>query len=763
MKKIKEIIANLSIEEKVALTTGIDNWQTKAFEQYDVPSLVMSDGPHGMRKEQVDENNKNIFNSVPATCFPTASLLACSFDKDLAKLMGEALGEESIEQNVDVVLGPGINIKRSPLCGRNFEYFSEDPLLSGELGAAYINGVQSKGVGTSVKHFFANSQEYRRVTSSSEVDERTLREMYLTNFEIAVKKGKPWTVMAAYNKINGVFATENTAYNEHVLYGEWGFDGSIVSDWGATHDRVKALQGGTALTMPSDKEHHAQIVEAVKKDKDLEKVLDINCKRLLELAQKAKLKKKNQEKIHDSMEVAQKIVEESLVLLKNEEVLPLRRDQKVTFIGQFAKEPRYQGSGSSRVNSINLIPAKVAAEDYPNVDFCQGYLEDDEKSEPLLKEAVSAAKTSDVAVLFVGLPESFESEGYDRPHMKLPDSHNELIKAVAEVNSRTIVVLHNGAPVEMPWADDVEAIIETYLGGDAVGKGVVNVLFGETNPSGRLAESFPYKLEDNPSYLFYKGERDIVEYREGVFVGYRYYETKKADVRYPFGYGLSYTNFEYSNLSVEKEADSEIVNVSVKVTNTGQREGKEVVQLYVSPHKGVIIRPTKELKAFDKLSLLPNETKEVKFSLDNRAFSYWSLENNDWAIETGKYDIIIGKNSRDDILFETIELAGNEQGDMELTELSTIGDLINNSKGQAYWNEISPRFFEAVVASGFAEETNDTEPVSAEQLKDQKDAEMYSVLMSLPISTLSQMIPGYGISKLKEDLDKINKDDWRLY
>ncbi len=764
MTKIKDIIKELTINEKVELTTGINNWETKALENHGIPSIVMSDGPHGIRKEQISETNKNIFNSVPATAFPTASLAACSFDKELMTLMGEALGNDALEQKVDILLGPGVNTKRSPLCGRNFEYYSEDPLLSGELAAAYINGVQSKGVGTSLKHFFANSQEFRRVTASSNADERTLRELYLTNFEIAVKKGKPWTVMPAYNKINGVFATENTEYNENLLYESWGYDGCLISDWGASHERLKSLKGGTAITMPSDKENNERISLVVKNDKELENIVDKNCERILNLGLKVNNKKISSTNSLDSLAIAQKVVEESLVLLKNNDgILPLSSNKKIAFIGQFAKVPRAQGGGSSHVNSIRVISAIEAVKDITDVAFSKGYLEDGSTSSELITEAIKTAKENEQVVLFVGLPETSEREGVDRTHMNLPEGHNELINAVTEVNSNVIVVLHNGAPVEMPWADKVQGIIETYLGGDAVGQGVVNAIFGIVNPSGRLAESFPYKLEDNPSYLFYRGELDNVEYREGVFVGYRYYETKKMPVRYPFGHGLSYTSFSYSNLVIEKDENNDLVNVSVSVKNTGNLAGKEVVQLYVSPSKGVIIRPIKELKGFEKIDLNPNEIKTVSFSLDRRAFSYWNMDTNDWGVETGDYSIIIGKNANEVILQDTINITGDATINSELTPLSSIGQLFESKKGLEYWNNISDRFIQASSELGYSDSNEESDTSLEEQFEEQNGSEVHDLFLSLPLVTISQIISDYSSEDLQNDLDKINEDDWRLY
>nr|WP_177031123.1 glycoside hydrolase family 3 C-terminal domain-containing protein [Paenibacillus sp. 276b] len=764
--KIKEIVFNMTLEEKAALTSGLDNWFTKGVGRLGVPKLQLADGPHGLRIEPILSEDSNVFNSKPAVCFPTGSLLASSFDTQLVEEVGEALAVECLAEGVDVILGPSINTKRSPLCGRNFEYMSEDPLLAGELGAAYINGVQSKGVGTSVKHFFANSQEHRRVTSSSNADERTLRELYLTNFEIVIKKSQPWTVMTSFNKINGTFASEHTKYIEDMLYTEWGFNGFVVSDWGAVHNRVEAAKGGTALTMPADTKNDYKLVEAVRCGELDEKQLDTLCERIIEVTYRAKDGKVKQERdFEKSLDRAQKAAEQSIVLLKNDALLPISSEKKVAFIGKYAEAPRYQGGGSSHIKSYKIISALDAVKKITEVTYVQGYVDNQEQTdEVLLAEAIEVAKAVDVVVVFAGLPESFESEGYDRNHMRMPTCQNILIEAVAAVNPNTIVVLQNGSPVEMPWAEQVKGIIETYLGGDAAGAATVNILYGKVNPSGRLAETVPNKLEDNPSHLFYFGENDNVEYREGVFVGYRYYETKKCDVLFPFGYGLSYTTFEYSNLKLSHatlDSETETLTVSVDVTNNGKVEGKEVVQLYVAPHKGVIIRPVKELKGFSKVSLKPGETETVIFVLDKRSFAYWNIELNGWHVESGKYDIVIGKNARDEVLKHETIVNGVKLFTGKLTELSTIGDLIALPKGAAYWEEIQPRFIEGAIKSGFAKES-DIEQAQSNQLGEATDSNT-QVLFSLTLNMLCFVIPDYTDEDLLTVLEELNKKDWRTY
>lgn len=660
MTEIKKLISELTLEEKAGLTSGKDCWMTKAIERLGIGSARTSDGPHGLRADDYSRPDRK---TMPAVCFPTAVTTAASFDRDILYEMGRELGKECQAYGVDVLLGPGVNMKRSPLCGRNFEYFSEDPYLAGELGAAFVNGVQSEGVGTSLKHFFANSQETRRFTSSSEIDERTIREIYLSAFENVVKKAQPWTVMASYNKVNGTHSTANRYYLDEVLRKEWGFEGLVVSDWCATHDRPGAILAGTDLTMPAEDTDN-QIVEAVKNGTLPEEALDLCCERVLELVFKSE-RNRRRDTVCD-LEAAHNLAREyaagSIVLLKNsDKILPLENcpERKIAFIGAFAETPRFQGGGSSHIESAKVTSALDAAKEAgidvsyaPAYDPVTGRTDD-----KLFYDALSLANSSDVAVLFIGLPDSMEYEGGDRAHMRLPRDHDRLVNAVCAVNPNTVVVLHNGSPVEMPWVDQPKGILEAYLGGEAVGGAVVDILFGKVNPSGRLAESFPKKLEDNPSYLYYIGEGDRVTYNEGVFIGYRYYETKKQDVLFPFGYGLSYTEFEYSNLRVDRwEYDGkDELSVSVDVKNVGNRAGKEVVQLYVAPKKVEIIRPTRELKEFAKVRLEPQETKTVTFKLSKRAFAYWDTDLHGWNIEEGEAEIQICRDSHTPLLSKTVK------------------------------------------------------------------------------------------------------------
>jgi beta-glucosidase len=691
---VKELVSQMTLEEKAGMCSGADFWHLKGVERLGIPSVMVTDGPHGLRKQDQSGDHLGINDSVKAVCFPTASALACSFDRDLLFELGKALGEECQAEDVSVILGPGANIKRSPLCGRNFEYFSEDPYLSSEMAASHISGVQSQNVGTSLKHFAANNQEHRRMTASSEVDERTLREIYLASFEGAVKKGRPWTVMCSYNRINGVYASENHRLLTEILRDEWGFDGYVVSDWGAVNDRVEGLKAGLDLEMPSSGGvNDALIVKAVKEGKLDEKNLDKAVERILTIIFRYVENKKNinsyDKKAHH--ELARKISSECMVLLKNDGILPLKKKSKIAFIGKFAASPRYQGGGSSHINSFMVSNALESASGIAEISYAKGYeTAEDIIDENLIKEAVDVAKAAEVAVIFAGLPDKFESEGYDREHMSMPNCQNKLIDEICKVQPNTVIVLHNGSPIEMPWIDKVKAVLEVYLGGQAVGEATVDVLFGDKNPCGKLAESFPKRLEDNPSYLFFKGEKDRVEYREGVFVGYRYYDKKNIDVLFPFGHGLSYTTFEYSDLKLNRKEmlDTETLSVSVKVKNTGKVAGKEIVQLYVKNAKSIAIRPEKELKGFKKIELAPGEEKTVSFVLDKRAFAYYNTEISDWHVPTGTYQILIGKSSRDIVLSEDVLVKSTSKIPVKLSLTSTIGDAMEIPEAKPFIKEL---------------------------------------------------------------------------
>lgn len=683
---VKELVKQMTVEEKAGLCSGQDFWHTKAIERLGIPAVMVSDGPHGLRKQDQEADHLGLNESIKAVCFPAGCALAASFDRRMTTRLGEALGEECQAENVAVILGPAVNIKRSPLCGRNFEYYSEDPYLASEIAASHIKGVQSKNVGTSIKHFLANNQEHRRMSSSSEMDERTAREIYLAAFEGAVKQSRPWTVMCSYNRINGTYACENKKYLTDILRNELGFDGFVVSDWGAVNDRVESLKAGLELEMPSSFGiNDKKIVAAVESGRLSEECLDKAVERVLNIVYKF-VENRDENAVFDreaDHRLSREIAAECMVLLKNDQILPLDEKADTVIIGAFAKRPRYQGGGSSHINSFKVESALDASAGMENITFAPGFItEKDVVDDALIQEAVEAAKKAEAAVVFAGLPDSFESEGFDREHMRLPDCQNELIRQVAAVNPNTVVVLHNGSPVEMPWIKDVKGVLEAYLGGQAVGAATVDILFGRANPCGRLAETFPLRLEDNPSYLYYLGEGDKVEYREGVFVGYRYYDKKKMDVLFPFGHGLSYTSFVYGNLKLDKEqmSDSESLNVSVDVTNTGTRKGKEVVQLYVAPLNGSIIRPVRELRGFDKIELNPGETKTVSFQLEKRAFAYYDMEAEDWTVESADYEIQIGKSSRDIVAAAKVHVESTGKKTRCYDRNTTFGDLMKDEK-----------------------------------------------------------------------------------
>lgn len=753
-RDLKELISQMTLEEKAGMCSGLDFWHLKGVERLGIPSVMVSDGPHGLRKQDQEADHLGINESIKAVCFPPAVLSACSFDRELLEKLGEVVGDEAQATDLSVVLGPAVNIKRSPLCGRNFEYYSEDPYLAGEAAAAFINGVQSRHVGTSIKHFAANNQEFNRMSASSEVDERTMREIYLPAFETAVKKSQPYTVMCSYNRINGTYASENPWLLTKVLRDEWGFEGYVMSDWGAVNDRVEGLKAGLELEMPaSGGINDAEIVKAVQEGTLDEAVLDLAVERILNIVFEYVDNRKEQpltlEKDH---EFAQHVAEESIVLLKNEAVLPLEEQENVAFIGGFVKNPRYQGGGSSHVNSFKVTSAWDALEEKKNVTYAEGFSsEKDEYDEKLAAEAIETAKKADKAIIFAGLPESFESEGYDRKHMHLPECQNKLIEEIVKVQPNTIVVLHNGAAVEMPWLKSVKGLVEAYLGGQAVGQALVNILYGAVNPSGKLAETLPIKLEDNPSYLNF-GDGVKVEYHEGIFVGYRYYEKKKMDVAFPFGHGLSYTTFEYSNLRTDKDTmtEGETIQVSVDVTNTGDRAGKEIVQLYVSDLTNAARRPEKELKGFEKVALNPGETKTVTFTVDKRSLAWYNTEIQDWYAASGTYEILIASSSRDIRLTKTIQWKSAQILPLHLHLNTTLGELLSDERTKALGKELKGKldsFFGGLDGEA-AEPTEGDEAVS----DDMGDA----IAFSMPIRN----VVSFGLctkEELQKKLDELNQ------
>lgn len=656
--KHPEIIKKMSLEQKAAFVSGFDYWHLEEAPALGLPKIMITDGPHGLRKQNKDKKASDgigLGNSVPATCFPPASTSSCSWDEDLLRQEGEALGEECLKEEVSTILGPGTNIKRSPVCGRNFEYFSEDPYLAGKCSANLVNGVQSKGVGTSLKHFACNSQEAFRMVINEVIDERTMRELYLTAFEICVKEAQPWTIMNSYNRINGVYASQNEWLQEKVLRDEWGFKGLIVTDWGASVDRIPGLKNGTDLEMPSSGTLNTQkIIAAVKSGELDEAILDKRVDNVVDLIVKSKpaLEKKHTYDVEAHHKLAQKVAEGSMVLLKNDGgVLPLKKGQKIAVIGEMAKAPRFQGAGSSVINPTKLDNAYDELSKL-GVDmiYAQGYEKSkDEVNEAMFTEAVKAAEKADVAVVFAGLTEAFEGEGYDRLNIEMPDCHNQLIARIVKANPNTVVVLAGGSVVHMPWVNDVKALLNSGLGGQAGGAAVANILTGAVNPSGKTSETYPLEFSDNPTYGNYPGGPVTSEHRESVYIGYRYYDKADKQVLFPFGYGLSYTTFEYSDikLSADSIKDTDTVKVSFKIKNTGSVDGAEVAQVYVADKESTIFRPVKELRAFKKVFLKAGEKKEVSVELSKRAFAFYNVKLGDWMVETGEFDILVGASSRD--------------------------------------------------------------------------------------------------------------------
>ncbi len=659
MRRIEELVRQMTLEEKAGMCSGSDFWHLKGVERLRIPSVMVADGPHGLRRQDEAADHLGINDSICAVCFPSAAGLAASFDRELLRKTGETLGEECQAENVAVLLGPAINIKRSPLCGRNFEYLSEDPYLSSQLAASYIGGLQSKNVGASVKHFAVNNQEKRRSTVTAQVSERALRELYLASFEGAVREGKPWTVMCSYNRVNGEYVSQSRRLLTDILREEWGFDGFLVTDWSACDERVKGLVAGQDLEMPdSGGVNDRMIVEAVQKGEIEEAVLDQAVARILTIIfryvdHRDESAQFDREKHH---EAAREAACQSMVLLKNDamadgsRLLPLKKGGRYAFIGSFAKEPRYQGGGSSHINAYRVTNALKECAGYGVIRFAEGFAAEQDATDAVkLAEAVQAAKESDAAVIFAGLPESIESEAYDRDHMHLPACQNELIRAVVSVQPNTVVVLHNGSPVEMPWAEKVPAILESYLAGEAVGEAQAALLFGERNPCGKLAETFPLRVQDNPAWLDFGGSKDVVHYGEGIFVGYRYYDTKEMPVLFPFGHGLGYTEFAYDDLQFDRESlcGEETLEIRFRIRNTGDREGSEAPQVYVHKKDSGISRARQELKGFDKVALAAGEEREVVIRLDRRSFAYYDEEAKAWCVEPGDYEILVGASSRD--------------------------------------------------------------------------------------------------------------------
>ena len=696
ISKAKSLVAEMTLEEKTKLLSGNGWWRTHAVERLGIPPMSVSDGPHGLRKVE----GGGIQTSVPATCFPTASAIASSWDTELIREIGVALAEECQASDVQILLGPGVNMKRSPLGGRNFEYFSEDPVLAGKMGAAYIQGVQSQGVGTSLKHYAANNQEFERMATSSNLDERTLREVYLPAFEIAVKEAQPWSVMAAYNSVNHVFATENTWLLQDILRTEWGFAGFVVSDWGAVHDGVAGVNAGLSLEMPGSGNYHQnKVLQAVQAGKIPLSKLDDVIVPLLAVILKAQASHQVNATFdaerHDLL--ARRAAADSIVLFKNAgNLLPLNFNESktVAVIGAFAKTPRYQGSGSSQVNPTRISTAydeltKLSGKNVV-LRYAAGFSEDGSTTDELVDPAVQQAKTADVAVLFAGLPGSYESEGIDRSSLDLPAGHNRLIESVLSVQPNLAVVLMNGSAVALPWADKVPAIVEAWLGGQAGGGAIADVLTGRVNPSGKLSETFPVCLADTPSYPEFPARNREANYGEGIFIGYRYYDARNLKPLFPFGFGLSYTTFSYSNLRVTPAVITNTENISVEVTikNTGNVAGKEVVQLYVREERPKVVRPEKELKAFAKVALEPGEEKILSFRLEQRDFAYYDITHRGWVVNPGNFEILLSASSQDVRLRQTIVVHTRELDCLPLTRDSLLKEFKNHPKGKAFYSEL---------------------------------------------------------------------------
>lgn len=660
-EKIKTIMKKLTLEEKAALLSGKSEWESTDIPRLSIPSIVCSDGPSGVRRQAGKGDHLGLNASLPATCFPSAATVANSWDLELAEEIGRALGEEAVTLGVDAIMGPGLNIKRSPLCGRNFEYFSEDPYLAGKMAAAYTRGIQSTGTSACPKHFAVNSQEERRMTTNSVVDERTLREIYLTGFEIAVKEGQAQSIMSSYNQVNGVYANENMHLLQDILRKEWGFGGMVVTDWGGSNDHAAGVAAGSNLEMPCPGFNSALgLIQAYKEKRITMEEIDRCVETLLNTVfslQNKPGKKREELDVEGHHDLARRAARESIVLLKNQDqLLPLDSHKKAAVIGDFARQARYQGAGSSNVNCTKLENVCDLLKSYPItcVGYAQGYQRNSGIDETLEKEALALAKKAEVILYFFGLDEISEVEGMDRTHMGIPKNQISLLKKLAGLNIPIVGVLEGGSALEMPWEDCCQAILHAYLGGQAGASAILEVLTGKENPSGKLNESYPLRYEDTPAHEYFPAKYRNAEYREGLYVGYRYYDTVEAKVRYPFGHGLSYTQFSYSDLEVsEKE-------VSFTLKNTGGFRGAEVAQVYVACPKGQVFHPAKELKGFAKVELADGESRRVTIPLDDKSFRYWNVKTNTWEREDGVYQILVGSSSRDIRLRGSLSVKGTE-------------------------------------------------------------------------------------------------------
>ncbi|MCG9596038.1 glycoside hydrolase family 3 C-terminal domain-containing protein [Vibrio sp. Isolate25] len=692
----------LTVSEKCSLLSGSGFWHSQNVDRLNIPKLMLTDGPHGLRKQGEKEDHLGQNESVPATCFPSEAGLAASWSRELVYAQGRAIGIECRAENVNVILGPGLNIKRSPLCGRNFEYLSEDPYLSSHLGAAYIQGAQSVGVGTSAKHFACNNQETKRLTINAKIDQRTLNEIYLASFETVVKEANPYTIMCAYNQVNGEYGAESQFLLNEVLRKQWNWDGVVVTDWGATNSRIKGLLASMDLEMPScGGVNDKKIEAALEGNAELMLALDESVRRILMLILRTTYNLPEVEGFDAQRhhEIAREIAHESMVLLKNEQqVLPLKVSDSIAVLGEFAQTPRYQGGGSSHTNPTKVTSTWDSMQQYSqSLEFMQGFGIYDEKCDAAkLEQAKALAASKDKVVICGGLPERYETEGIDRTHLSLPKAQLEFIAEITKVNPNVVVVLNNGAPVEMPFANEVKAILEAYLPGQAGGDAIADVLFGVVSPSGKLAETFPLKLEHTSSYEYFPGEGYEVTYREGIYVGYRFFETKKLPVLFPFGHGLSYSHFKYHNLRLSQRhiRDDQTLQVSVDVTNSGDIDAKEVVQLYISDHQSEVLRPEIELKGFEKLSLRAGETQTAHFVLDKRSFAFFDEKLADWRVQSGQFDIRIGASCQDIRLTETVSVESTTKIPFIVHPNTTFGELRAHPATKAYADELIEYFIE---------------------------------------------------------------------
>ena len=749
---VEEKIKELTLQEKCSLLSGASFWFSQNIDRLDIEGMMFTDGPHGLRKQNDKADHLGVNPSVPATCFPPAAALGASWNEELVYKMGEALGIECRAEDVAVLLGPGANIKRSPLCGRNFEYFSEDPYLSSRMAKQHILGVQSKGVGTSIKHFIANNQETHRLSLNAIVDERALREIYLASFEEAIKEGKPWTVMCAYNQLNGEFGSENKYVLNDILRDEWNYEGLLVTDWGATNDRVKGLIAGQDLEMPSSGTvNDDKVYKAVMDGTISEEYVDKAVRRLLKLQEKVRVKAPVEPfDAQKHQELAVKIASECIVLLKNEDkILPVDKSKSIALIGEFAVKSRIQGGGSSHINPTysSCIKDELEALGSYSITYAKGFdLLSETIDEDLLEEAISVAKQNDVVIVCAGLPEAYETEGLDRTHLRLPNAQLEIISKLKEYNENIVVLLSNGAPVVMPFEDEVKGIMECYLLGQAGSAAIAKVISGEVNPSGKLAETFPMRLEDTPSYLNFPGDGYKVEYKEGVFVGYRHYDSKDIKPQFCFGHGLSYTDFTYGQVKVDKcdVKDTDEITVSIDVTNTGEVFGKEVVQLYVSDMQKAVTRPLKELKGFVKLALNPGETKTAEFKLNKRSFAYYDVEQKDFIVQSGDFVISIGSSSRDIRSTATVKVESTAKLKKHFHRNSTFGEMYYYLPTREIAEEMMD-YFERESGIDF-------------NLGDNVDDFAFRVICDFPLKTLVTFTKGkYTEAELEALLERLNE------